>query len=256
MDYKARTYDQIVAELAPGYAPQVTNLQNQKGLVSGQVAADIQAAQANQTKAYEDIVSGARRRGLGFSGIPLGEQAQYASTVFAPEVLRARNAGRQRELSLEEAILGIGERQATAAQSLYQQELDRQFQAEQARLAREEAARARAAAFTPSFGGGGATPTAEAANPLREAAYLDVQQRVASQDDRALISDYNATLKSANYGNAADKIKIEVYRQARPDLFRSQARQTGSYDTPLKQTTLYGGKGSSPFGQQVYIGSF
>lgn len=38
-------------------------------------------------------------------------------------------------------------------------------------------------------------------------------------DDRSLISDYQATLKSAQYGNARDKQKIELYHRNRPDLF-------------------------------------
>lgn len=39
--------------------------------------------------------------------------------------------------------------------------------------------------------------------------------------DNELVSDYNATLKSANNGNARDIKKINLYRGTRPDLFGS-----------------------------------
>lgn len=99
---------------------------------------------------------------------------------------------------------------------------------EQQRLAREQEAASRAAASAQSsylsdlFGGGGqsggGTPVA-AGDPVREGAYLEVQNNVAKWGDADVRSDYAATLKSANYGNARDKLKIEMYKQARPDLF-------------------------------------
>lgn len=270
MDYKARTLDQILGELGSAYDPQIANIKKRQSLIPQGVKADIDQAKAQKTEAFDEILGGARRRGLGFSGIPLGEQARYASTVFAPEVLRARARGSEQALSLEDAILGINERRQSQAQSIYQTERDRQFQAEQARLAREEAARSRAAAtraasFSPSYGGGGSvasTGGGETANPDRVSAFLEVQQRVsAGSDDRALISDYNATLNSANRGNARDKIKIAAYRDARPDLFRSGSKFGGSFNTPLNSQQINVSRGNTRFGpstgrETVFVGGF
>jgi hypothetical protein len=272
MDFKSRTLDQILSELGSSFDPQVANVRKQQSLIPQTVQADIQQAESAQKSAYEDIVGGARRRGLGFSGIPLGEQAKYASSVFAPEVLRARARGSQQALSLEDAILGINERRATQAQSTFQIEQDRQFQADQARLAREaqsraqarsEAAAARATLGGGEFGGGSLNGGDTAGDPNREAAYLEVQQRVAGSSDRDLISDYNATRNSANRGNARDKIKLDVYRAARPDLFRTDAAPFGgtsngafksqTYSAPTGNRGVFG-QTSRP--QQVFIGGF
>lgn len=38
-------------------------------------------------------------------------------------------------------------------------------------------------------------------------------------DDNSLRNDYKATLQSARYGNPRDKMKVELYHKARPDLF-------------------------------------
>ena len=89
-------------------------------------------------------------------------------------------------------------------------------------LQQKAAAQARAAAASPSFGGGGAkagaTGAAAATDPVQQSAYNDVASRM-GQSDGAIKSDYNATLKSANYGNVRDKMKIEIYHKLRPDLF-------------------------------------
>lgn len=105
-------------------------------------------------------------------------------------------------------------------------EQKRQFD-EQQKAAQRAAAAARA---TPSFGGGGganpggggANPggggAPAATNPVQQAAYNDVAGRM-GQSDAAIKSDFNATLKSANYGNAKDIEKIKIYQALRPDLF-------------------------------------
>jgi hypothetical protein len=105
-------------------------------------------------------------------------------------------------------------------------EQKRQFD-EQLRASERASARAAAAAATPSFGGGksggaGASGDFGATDPVQQAAYNDVASRM-GQSDAAIKSDYNATLKSAGYGNAKDKIKIQIYHKLRPDLFGGSA---------------------------------
>lgn len=125
-----RTLDAILAELNTVYEPQIQNIRAQQSIIPQQTEADIASARAAQSQAYENILSGARQRGLAFSGIPLSEQAKYASSVFAPAVLAAQQRGREQALGLEQAILGIQEKRGTLAQQLRQQE---QQQAEQVR---------------------------------------------------------------------------------------------------------------------------
>ena len=151
----ARTLEQIISELNPTFQPQVQSLQERANLIPQQIASEEAGLQAKQDNAFGDIVSGARRRGLGFSGVPLGEQAKYTASEYLPALARLRQSGQERAYSLQDAILGINERRDTLGQQIYQTEQDR---------AAQEAASARAAAASaqPTLGsflaglGGGA----------------------------------------------------------------------------------------------------
>lgn len=114
-----------------------------------------------------------------------------------------------------------------ASEQEKQQEAIRQYNeqmAEQKRQFDEQqkaAARAAAAAASPSFGGGakaGGAAATPATDPVMQSAYNDVASRM-GQSDGAIKSDYNATLKSAGYGNVRDQQKIQIYHKLRPDLF-------------------------------------
>jgi len=155
----ARTLSQIISELNPTYAPQEKALRERQALIPTQIAEEEKGLQAKQTQAFGDILGGARRRGLGFSGIPLSEQAQYTSTEFLPALARLKGQGREQALSLEEAILGIGERRNTLAQQLRQSEQDRAEQQRQfninAKLARQQFEESKRQAARAASGGGG-----------------------------------------------------------------------------------------------------
>lgn len=152
----ARTLDQIVAELNPTYQPQVDSIRQRQAAIPGQIEAEEKGLQAKQETAFGDILSGARRRGLGFSGIPLAEQAKYTSTEFLPALARLRQSGNEQRQSLEDAILGIYERRNTLANQMRQQEMDRDWQREQfeRQLAesRRQAAAAAGSGFSPTLG--------------------------------------------------------------------------------------------------------
>ena len=163
-----RTLDQILTELQPSYQPSIDFLRQRQTEIPRTVEADIQAAQGAQTQAYEDILTGARRRGLGFSGIPLGEQARYASQVFAPEVLRARTRGTEAARDLEGTILGIQGEIRNAAIARRQREQD---------IATELANASRG-------GGGSENPTLAALID-----WLRGNQKVDNQDNRTPLSD-------------------------------------------------------------------
>jgi hypothetical protein len=150
----ARTLDQIIAELNPTYQPQVQSIQNQMGLIPGQIAQGEAQLGAKKDQAYENILSGARSRGTGvaFGGIPLGEQAKYAATEYMPALANLRTAGTQQASSLQDALNAIQEKKMTLGQNIYQTEQDRAFQAEQNALNRKSsAANAAAGAITPTM---------------------------------------------------------------------------------------------------------
>lgn len=146
-------------------------------------------------------------------------------TTLSNEVDKRVGYGLQADDTQANTLLSLYQ---AATEQEKQQEAIRQFNEQMAEQKRQfdaqqkAAAAARAAAASPSFGAGGkagaaATPAA-ATDPVQQSAYNDVASRM-GQSDGAIKSDYNATLKSANYGNVRDKMKIEIYHKLRPDLF-------------------------------------
>lgn len=141
----ARTLDQIIKEIGSPYGRQIKNLKQRAADIPGQIKAEQAGLEATQKEAFGEILGGARRRGIGFSGIPLGEQAQYTATQFLPAVARLKQTGREQAMSLQDAISGIQQQRNQYAQSLRQAELNREEAARQAAAARATAARAAAA---------------------------------------------------------------------------------------------------------------
>lgn len=154
-----RTLQQVLGELDSTYQPQIDTLRQRQTALPGQLQADEQGLAAKQESAFGDIVNGARRRGLGFSGIPLGEQAKYSATEYMPALARLRQSGHEQALSLEDAINGVYERRNTMGQQIYQNEQNqfeqrRQFDANLALQKQQMAAQQAAAGggFSPSLG--------------------------------------------------------------------------------------------------------
>jgi hypothetical protein len=146
----ARTLDTILSELNQRSDPQKNTILNQISAIPKQIQAEEAGLQAQLNRANEGILASARRRGLGFSGIPVGEQAQYAATEFAPAMARMRGQFEQRRGTLEDALNQIGQNNYMNAQSIYGQERDfyenqRRWEA-QMEMQREADRRAQAAA--------------------------------------------------------------------------------------------------------------
>lgn len=223
-----RSLDQILSELDNTYNPQINSIRRQQADLPGQQIAEEKGLQAKQESAFGDILGGARRRGLGFSGIPLGEQAKYTATEYLPALARLKTASKQQAMSLEDAINQIYEKRNTMGQSIYQNEQAaaeqrRQFDASMA-FQREQAAAAQraASAYAPSYGGSATKPAGPAApktDPIQQDAYNDVATRVAKMTPAQIKADYNATAKSAGFGNVRDKYKLEFYARLAPQIF-------------------------------------
>lgn len=248
-----RSLDAILAELGSTYNPQIASVRQRQAMVPQEVDADIKAAEGAKSMAYDDILGGARRRGMGFSGIPLGEQAQYASNVFAPQVLKAKSAGRERALNLEDAILGIQERRNTMAQQMRQGEVNhaeqqRQFNESMAlsrqKLAADERAaavsRAAANSFQPSY-----RPTTAAApaqqqlgwfqkKPTGGFAFADQGGKSISAAKWAQLNNKDVRDVLYQMGEAGDRYSQQLYNQLAADKFFG--RGDGNYDRRIMQT--------------------
>lgn len=246
-----RSLQDILSELGTAYDPQVNSLRSQQALIPGQIQEEEKGLQAKQGQAFEDIVGGARRRGIGFSGIPLQEQAKYTSTEFLPALARLRQQGRQQAMSLEDAILGVNERRQTQAlgirqgeQSLAEQQ--RQFnenlnfqrqQAEQQRRAASAGSAANNAYLKALQGQGGAAgPSVRqdrpgsfaffdaAKKPITAAQYSvqtgmdlrDLLYQMGSEGDQIAAQFYN---QLASAPRAAQGQIYERYKQSHPHIF-------------------------------------
>lgn len=239
-----RTIDQILRELKSTYNPQVESIRTRQSLIPQQVQEEEKGLRAQEQDYYDNTIMGdARRRGIGFGGIPLGERARYGATQFLPALARNQAQGREQAMSLEDALLGVYERRNTLAQQMRQGDVDTDYKnrvlreetrrfneqmAEQRRQAEasRRAASAGSAANNSWLSALSRTPTKPRtpakADPMQQA-FNNAYSFLKSDNTRTIISDYLATLGSANKGNAMDKRKLQVYKQYRPDLFAESA---------------------------------
>lgn len=160
-----------MAELDPYYSGSRTAVQTQLDAAPAQQDAELSGLDARLSQANENILASARGRGLGFSGIPVAEQAKYAATDYAPAVANLKGKYVTQKNTLLEALNDLGRNQMTQGQSILQaeqqQDLAREQLNEQRRqfdlqMAEQKKAAARAAAagaggisFGGGFGGGG-----------------------------------------------------------------------------------------------------
>jgi hypothetical protein len=231
----ARDFNQILAEVSAKSDPQRKIVLDQVANLPTQQAADESALGARKDQAYEDIVTGARRRGLGFSGIPLGEQAKYAATDYAPALANLKSNYVTQRGTLESALADIGRSDYMDAQDLFDR--DRAFDEQQRQFNEQMAAQRRAEAAAKAT-----LNTAAKVDPVQQDAFDEVQERIRGGDVNSIMSDYMATLRSANFGNARDKYKIASYDKYRPDI-AAEARkrmQSAAAFTSLPGLTIMG----------------
>lgn len=231
----ARAFDQVYAELGSAYDPSAQLVQQQIDAIPASTDALVKQAEAKKDVAFDQILGGARRRGMGFSGIPLQEQAIYASTEFAPAIANVKSQAEGRRVSLIEALNGMNRDRRSQAQSIYDNELQRDFQErqfqEQIRQFNEQQAAARAAAGSAGGGGGGAldylgalfsNPSAGGSqgNDVKAQASAAVNAMLQRRSDPSFYRELVAINKSAGYGNAMDQAKLELLRASQPGLFQ------------------------------------
>lgn len=184
-----RSLDAVLAELGSIYNPQEQLLRQKQAAIPGQIADEESGLRAQEADYYNNtIMNDARRRGVGFGGIPIGERAQYGATQFLPALARLRQSGREQATGLEDALLQLGERKRLAGQGIYENEQARAFEErkfqEDIRRYNEQVARQQAAARASSgaaasqnswlaslLGGGNRTQPAAPARPSLASIY-------------------------------------------------------------------------------------
>ncbi len=235
----ARDINQILAEVTAQSDPQRKTVLNQISQLPQQQAAQESALAARKDQAYEEILGGARRRGLGFSGIPLGEQAKYAATEYAPAVANLKSSMNDRQSTLEAALASIGSNNYATAQDIFNAdrtfaEQQRQFN-ENLAFQRQQAAQQAAAsagsnnALSSLFGGGTGVAGASTAKPVpidanKQNLYNQVKNMLGrmGKDQQSVLREINAIHPRAVYGNKNDLYKLQVLYSLSPSLFEGR----------------------------------
>lgn len=174
----ARSFDEVLAEVSRQSDPQRKTVLDQISQLPTQQAAEETALGAKKDQAYSDILDGARRRGLGFSGIPLGEQAKYNATDYAPALANLGASYNNRKSTLETSLADYGKQDYSTAYNIYNQ--DRQFEEQQRQFNEQMAENQRQQAAARSASAGsylGAASGSAAAAPQQGQTLPQISQR-------------------------------------------------------------------------------
>lgn len=254
----ARALTDILTELDSVYNPQRQNAQGiyQRGLedINPMESADMAGLEQAKKDSFDQITTGANRRGMFYSGVPIKEQAQYVGQNFLPGVanLKNRYAGIRGNLyqTLAQTLGNIDVEKNKYGRDIYNtevaQDLEREKQAQAAKAS---------AGSGGGFGGfnlnGGNTGTNVLGASTQVSSALQNQYNSmfykpggGKWSDADLASDYNATYASAKNGNKADMQKLQLYHAERPDLFGSAPQgnlstTTAPYNTGAKIPQTY-----------------
>lgn len=217
----------IMKESDSYYQPKKDLYNQQLSQTDPQQQAEVQGLQQQQQDTFSQIRDQAQRRGLFFSGIPLAEQAKYTASQFLPAVANLQGKYAQQRFGLQNALTDLGSQQYSDAMGIQQKQIDREFQAEQGRLARE----ASAAGSGVHFGDSNAVTPPNTSGvqgvhtPEQEALWTRMTMKPTGglYTDDQLKSDFQQTYISAQYGNAQDQQKLQMYYSMRPDIFNAEA---------------------------------
>lgn len=157
----ARALADIITEISSSYNPmreRANALYNKQfSELAPQETADLSGLEQAKQNAFESISTGANRRGMFYSGVPIAEQSKYVGENYLPSIasLKNRYAGIRGNLyqTLAQTLGSYDTEANSRANDIYQQELARD---EQIRQFNETlAAQERAAAASRASGGGG-----------------------------------------------------------------------------------------------------
>jgi len=119
-------------QLEQVYAPQ-------KGLINQQVQgldpyynAMIQGLEATKTRAFGDIVQGANRRGVAYSGIPIEQQSQYVGEKYLPALAGLQQEKLGARTKLQQMLAELDAQKYKEAHGMYGEDQDREAKERQA----------------------------------------------------------------------------------------------------------------------------
>jgi hypothetical protein len=142
----AQDLNAIISELDAAYNPSRQTINDRINGLQGAESADIAGLEGQKVQAFDDITNGARSKGMGFSGIPIQEQAKYSASSFLPAVAKVKQSYNEGRNSLVDALNNMNIDQRKTAMSIRETQQNRDFEAQQAALARQAQERASAAA--------------------------------------------------------------------------------------------------------------
>lgn len=148
----AQDLGSIMQSLDAGYNPQRQLINDQIGQLPSQAASQTAGLQAQQNTAFDGITRSAQDRGMGFSGIPLQEQARYTSDNYLPAVAKVQESQNNAKTSLTDALNNVNQQQRTQAYGMQNDQLNREQQQAQFDATQAAAERARAASRADNAG--------------------------------------------------------------------------------------------------------
>jgi hypothetical protein len=241
----ARALSQILTELNSVYDPQRQSYQKQISALDPQQNAELKGLDASKQDAFQQITDQANRRGLFYSGIPIGEQQRYTGANYLPAVANLKNRYAQQRFSLQDALSGLTKEQYGRAYDVRQNELALEQQ--------RAAAAAAANSFSPSFDGNSflqdylssfnnqSGPQVKGAktavDPTHQKAYDHVVSLLSSNDPNRIANNYASILQSANKGREFDKIQLELFAQLAPKYLTDKKLNSygGAFGNFIKQ---------------------
>lgn len=102
-----QTIGDIVKELNPAFQPGIDLAKEEMALIEPQLQADIAGAEQAKINEFRNITNIANRRGMTFSGIPIGEQARYIGEKFLPAVQQLKTGAQKERIRIRDIIAGI-----------------------------------------------------------------------------------------------------------------------------------------------------
>lgn len=217
----ARSIDQITAELASVYNPQIEQVNSQLAELPKFYEAQNAGLGVAKENAFRDITGAASSRGMVYSGMPIQEQSRYVGEKYLPAMAQLQQKQSEQTYGLKSQLTDIYGKRMSQAQALQQAELDREEQARQAeanRQAQLQAARMQAARS--SGGGGGGRAAAAPKQPsMGDAAAL-----VNSLRSQGNIGD-------SGYGAIAEYLRQNGYDISRGSVFDKGLRSAYGFGT-------------------------
>lgn len=233
----ARSFDQILADVSAQSDPQRQTVLNQIADLPNQQSAAESGLNAQKNQAYQDILSGAQQRGLGFSGIPLQEQAKYNATNYAPALANLKSTYANNKATLENTLAGIGQNNYQTALGQFntenalaeqQRQFDLNYGLQQKQLAAQNA-------YNNYLGGilNGGSNGGNDGKPAAPDPYANIDKNAANNAIHSLLSTgnvglihdtINAITASANNGSLYDKYKLELLNSV------TQGNNSGPYN--------------------------